>query len=139
MNAYFDTSAFIKLVVLEPGTTTVAAAWNGANLLVTGRLMYAEARAGLAAAGRHRRVAARDVPQAKRVLEHLWRDLDVWESMTPIVRQAGDLAEQHGLQGYDAVHLATAVAAGVDVLVTADTDLLRAASVCGLSIIDARS
>ena len=139
MNAYFDTSAFIKLVVLEPGSTTVAAAWNGANLLVSGRLMYAEARAGLAAAGRQRRVAARDIPQAKRDLERLWRDLDVWESVKPIVQQAGDLAEQHRLRGYDAVHLATAVAAGVDVLVTADIDLLRAASICGLSIVDARS
>ncbi len=139
MNAYFDTSAFLKLIVLEPGSSTVAAAWNGADLLFTGRVMYAEARAGLAAAGRQGRVASRDIPQAKRVLEQLWRDLDVWETVGPIVRQASDLAEQHALRGYDAVHLATAVWAGVDLLVTADVDLLRVAPVCGLSIVDARN
>lgn len=139
MNAYLDTSAILKLVVVEPGTATVATAWQGANLLVTGRLMYAEARAGLASAGRRRRVTARDLPQARRELERLWRDLDVWEAVQPIVRQAGDLAERHALRGYDAVHLATAVAAGVDVLVTADVDLLRVAPACGLSIVDARS
>lgn len=55
------------------------------------------------------------------------------------VEHAGDLAEQHGLRGYDAVHLATALAAGVDAMVTADADLLRAAPICGLSILDARN
>ena len=68
MNACFDTSAFLKLIVLEPGSSTVAAVWNGADLLVAGRLMYAEARAGLAAAGRQGRVASREIPQAKRQL-----------------------------------------------------------------------
>lgn len=28
----------------------------------------------------------------------------------PLARAAGDLAEQHGLRGYDAVHLASAIA-----------------------------
>jgi predicted nucleic acid-binding protein len=139
VNAYVDTSAFIKLVILEPGTPRVVTAWKGADLLVAGRLMYAEARAALAAAGRQRRLRVADIPQAKRDLDQFWNDLDIWEVVKPIVEHAGDLAEQHALRGYDAVHLATAMASGVDVLVTADADLLRVGSACGLSILDVRS
>ncbi len=101
--------------------------------------MYAEARAGLAAAGRQGRLSAQGFTKAKGELQRFSRDIDVWEAVGPIVDHAGDLAEQHALRGYDAVHLATALAAGVDVLVTADVDLLRTAPVCGLSILDART
>jgi len=139
LNVYFDTSAFLKLFILEPGSASVATAWNGADLLVAGRLMYAEARAGLAAAGRQSRLSPPDVAQAKADLQRFWHDLDIWEAVAPIVDQAGDLAEQHGLRGYDAVHLATALAAGVDAMVTADADLLRVAPICGLAILDARN
>jgi len=139
LNVYFDTSAFLKLFILEPGSASVAIAWNGADLLIAGRLMYAEARAGLAAAGRQGRLAPPDVTKAKADLQRFWRDLDIWEVVAPIVDHAGDLAEQHRLRGYDAVHLATALAAGVDAMATADADLLRVAPICGLPILDARN
>lgn len=62
----------------------------------------------------------------------------VWGAAAPIVQRAGDLAEQQRFRGYDAVHLATALASGADVMVTADTDLLRAGPVCGIRILYAR-
>ena len=54
-----------------------------------------------------------------------------------VVRHAGDLAERHALRGYDAVHLASALAAAADdaVLVTWDDDLGRAARAEGLAIV----
>lgn len=39
---------------------------------------------------------------------------------TAVARKAGDLRVKHGLTTWDAVHLATAVLAGVDVLVVRD-------------------
>jgi len=52
---------------------------------------------------------------------------------------AGDLAEQLGLRGYDAIHLAAKLHVHADALVTADDDLLRAAPAYRVGIIDARS
>jgi predicted nucleic acid-binding protein len=102
-------------------------------------LTYAEARAALAAATRQGRIASRDRSRARRALEQFWGDLDVGEVVQPIVDHAGDLAEQLALGGYDAVHLATALAADADAIATADADLIRAAPGCRQPVLDARS
>jgi predicted nucleic acid-binding protein len=53
-----------------------------------------------------------------------------------LARGAGKLAEDLGLRGYDAVHLATALGLGDDdsVVVTWDEDLRRAAERVGLAV-----
>jgi uncharacterized protein len=60
-----------------------------------------------------------------------------------ILEQAMDLAEQHGLRGYDAIQLASALAvhselvasgAGPLVFVSADTGLNKAAQAMGLAV-----
>lgn len=75
----------------------------------------------------------------RRTLEGLWHNLDVIEVTPTLAQAAGDLAEQHGLRGYDAVHLASALVVPADVLVSADGDLLTVAASVGLHVIDARS
>ena len=49
---YFDSSAFVKLVVEEEGSDLAAALWDGCDVAVSSRLAYPEVRAALAAAGR---------------------------------------------------------------------------------------
>lgn len=58
----------------------------------------------------------------------------------PLARHAGELAEQHALRGYDAVHLATAMATDAPdlALVTWDHDLASAALALGITIIPSR-
>ena len=58
-----------------------------------------------------------------------------------LARRAGDLAEQHGLRGYDAVHLASAeaVADPDTVFVAADARLLDAAGALGVMAAPLRS
>lgn len=53
-----------------------------------------------------------------------------------LAHAAGELAESHGLRGYDAVHLATAlsIGAGSMLLATWDGDLARAAVAAGCSV-----
>jgi uncharacterized protein len=65
--------------------------------------------------------------------------MDAIEVTAALAQSAGDLAEVHGLRGYDAVHLAAAVLIAADVVVSADAELLRAAIASGLAVIDARS
>jgi predicted nucleic acid-binding protein len=136
--AYFDTSAFLKLVIVEPGSQTATQAWTAADSVTSSRLLYPEARAGLAAALRGRRIPPPRYPRLKTHLEELWGDVVVLEVTRAVTAAAGDVAEHQGLKGYDAVHLAAALRAQADVLVTGDADLLRSAPGCGLATIDAR-
>lgn len=64
--------------------------------------------------------------------------MDVIEVSASLALAAGELAERHGLRGYDAVHLAAAVTVAADVIVSADSDLLVAAATERLAVIDAR-
>lgn len=114
-------------------------AWKSADTLVAARLLYPEARAALAAARRGGRVPTRLYSGRRASLDELWRELNVAEITPALAHAAGDLAEQHGLRGHDAVHLAAALWIGADAVVTADDDLLRAATLHQLPVVDARS
>jgi predicted nucleic acid-binding protein len=75
---------------------------------------------------------------AKAALDGHWQDVYVVEVTEPVVEDAGDLAEQEALRGYDAVHLASALRDTVDILITADAQLIQAARNRGLRVIDSR-
>ncbi len=129
MIVYFDTSAVIKLLVDEQGSDRAAELWQRADLLVSSQLLYVEARAALAAAYRSGRLDAPGLDRARTGLEALFAELRTIAVDEPLARAAGDLAEQHSLRGYDAVHLASALAIdAADVLLaTWDRDLSQAA------------
>ncbi len=50
---YFDSSALVKLVVEEAGSSLVAQLWDGCDAALASRLAYPEVRAALAAAARN--------------------------------------------------------------------------------------
>jgi uncharacterized protein len=66
---YFDSSAFVKLVVEEDGSEVAATLWDGCDAAVSSRLAYPEVRAALAAAG----CAHRLDPAEQRRAEVMWR------------------------------------------------------------------
>jgi predicted nucleic acid-binding protein len=137
VNAYFDTSALLKLLIEENGSDLAGALWDQADVVASNRLAYPEAQAAIAAARRSGRLTGRGPAQAKAGLEDLVRQLRVIEVSERIARAAGDLAERVALRGHDAVHLASALAAAGDALlvfVTWDIDLARAARSTGLAI-----
>jgi predicted nucleic acid-binding protein len=138
VRAYFDTSAFLKLLVSEVGSATALHAWQAALYVATASVLYAEARAGLAAAHRAGRLTPRAHASSKRDLWRYWADLDVMVADEPLCERAGDLAERERLRGYDAVHLVAALEYGADLLVCGDGDLLEAALNSGLGVVDAR-
>jgi predicted nucleic acid-binding protein len=55
-----------------------------------------------------------------------------------VLARAEELTEREALRGCDAVHLASALHAGAEALVTADTALIEAAERLGLTVVDAR-
>lgn len=136
MNAYFDTSAIVPLLVAEAGTARARRLWDEADRVLSARLVYPEGRASLAQARRVARLTAAQWRAAVRAFDDHCEQLDLVEIDETLARQAGDLAEAHGLRGYDAVHLAAADRVNVAdlVFVAGDRTLLRAATSIGLTI-----
>jgi predicted nucleic acid-binding protein len=134
--AYFDTSAMVPLFIAEAGSDRAASLWHGADRVVSVRLAYPEGRAALAHAHRLGRLTTRQLLGAVHEFDSRFDELDLVEIDDRLARRAGDLAEAHGLGGYDAVHVAAADRvrdASLVVVVAGDGPLLHAATSEGLA------
>lgn len=103
--------------------------------MLTSRVAHPEVRAALAAAERARRLDAQAHLQAKADWEELRRALRFVEVTAELEDDAGDLAEQHALSGFDAIHLASALTIAAIPLVVATWDgrMHQAAKATGLA------
>lgn len=133
LNAYFDTSAIVKLIVAEEDSELADEMWSTSALRISSQLVYPEARAALAAAARHGRIDRRGLRRAVSDLEQVITAMRLLGVDHVLARQAGNLAEQHALRGYDAVHLASALL--IDdpelLIITWDSELATAARKSG--------
>jgi uncharacterized protein len=119
---YFDSSAFVKLVVEEEGSDIASALWDGCDAAVSSRLSYPEVCAALAAAHRNHDLDHRGFVAASRDWEEFWQATRPVEFTAEVERHAGELARRRALRGADAVHLASALAVGAQDLVVAVWD-----------------
>ncbi len=145
---YLDTSALVKQYAQESGTDWVTGLTDPAvrHALYTVRLTGPELVAALA---RKARTGELTPAEATRAIQTFRQDWQVWSrilSVRPALTDRGmDLVERHGLRGYDAVHLAAALAAadarrrsGLSPLsfVSADNGQRQAAAAEGLPVAD---
>lgn len=138
MILYLDTSALVKLYVVEEGREAVERAVEEAGRIATSAVAYAEARAALARKLREGVFSGEEHREAVAALDEDWRTLEVLSVTENVARFAGELAERHALRGFDAVHLASALLVraasreqddGEDVLfLSFDMDLMGAAA-----------
>ncbi len=137
MIVYADTSALVKLFVEEENSAQTRGMLQQAQAMGTGLLTRAELGAALARGARLGYLSIAESQVARRRLDVVWRTwihIAVDESL---VSRAEALAWEHGLRGYDAVHLACALAwqEGIGasvVLATFDQELWQAARHAGL-------
>ncbi len=134
MITYVDTSVLIKLLITENGTSEASAIWDEPDVLAGCRRGHLGARAALTGARRQGRISELVSRDAVSGLEMLWSQLSIVEIDEDLMRLAGDIAEEHGLRGYDAMHLAAAHRMGADVFSSADHRLCSAASESGLHV-----
>lgn len=87
---YFDSSAFVQLLVNEDGSELAAELWDGCDAALASRLAYPEVRAALASAGRSHRLTAEAQLWAETVWEDFWAATWIVEFTESIARQAGD-------------------------------------------------
>jgi predicted nucleic acid-binding protein len=109
MILYLDTSALVKRYVVETGSSEVLALIEQADSVGSVVLARIEIAATLAKAARLNWVERKDAESA-------WDDfLEHWLSFTRLsitpatLERASRLAWEHGLRGYDALHLAAAL------------------------------
>jgi hypothetical protein len=109
VNSYLDTSALVKLVIVERDTDVVTTLWSRVDDPYSSLLGYAEMRAAVASAIRAGRVPAFDDAAVRQTLDGVWRHMIGVEVDDRVVRAAGDLADRHGLRAAHAIHLASAI------------------------------
>jgi predicted nucleic acid-binding protein len=135
---YLDTSAFVPLLVAEPGSAACRRFWDDADDVVACRLTYVETAAALAAAKRGGRLNDAQHAAALALVERLWSELDIIEVDEGVVRTAAVFADRFALRGYDAVHCASVARLEDNDLVAATGDgrLLRAWAALGIATYD---
>lgn len=134
MITYIDTSTLLKLIIDENGSERAMTIWATADAVASVNLIVVEARAALAAAKRVRRLTEAQHRSAVAELEALVSDLHIVPVTDELVASAAELADDEGLRGYDAVHLAAALTVEATVLSSADSALCAAAARRGLHI-----
>lgn len=138
MIVYLDASALVKRYVAEVGSAEVEALIGEAQATGTAVLSRAEVAAALAKAARVGLVTRESALKALESFNADWEHLIRLQFGEPLAARAATLAWEHGLRGYDAVHLATALVwretLGETVTVaTYDRELWRGAQASGLS------
>ena len=143
MILYLHTSSLLKLYVEETGSDEVEGSAREAASVASSLVAYAEARAALARAHRDRRLTTRTYRTLVRTFEDQWPSYTAVGVAESIVRLAGNLAEKHALRGFDAIHLASAMALRDNLqepvaFSAADEALMAAAKAEGLSTVPSR-
>ncbi len=139
MIAYLDASALVKRYVSEPGSIEVKRLISGTEALGTAVISRAEVSAALAKAVRVKAVSKDAGMSAVQAFTADWDNLIRLQLTEVLVARAAALAWEHGLRGYDAVHLATALFwyETLDETVTVatyDRELWKSAKISGLSV-----
>ena len=99
MITYFDTSAFIKLLIAEPGTEAAEQIWSAADDLASARLIAVEARSALAAATRVQRLTARQHRTAKVELTGLLDQLSFVDITEELIAAADQICSTASVPG----------------------------------------
>lgn len=138
MIAYLDASALVKRYVTEAGSPEVEALIGGAQATGTAVVSRAEVAAALAKAARMGLVSREAAAKALEAFNADWEHLIRVQMGEPLAARAAALAWEHGLRGYDAVHLAAALVwremLGEPVtMATYDRELWRGARATGLA------
>lgn len=139
MTVYFDSSALVKMMLREDGWELARDLWRRAARRAVNRLAYPEVRAGLAAAMRSGRIEASTLDGIIDRLDRIHKASYVVDIDELLSIEAGDLADEYALRGYDGVHLAAAL--NIDsprlVVATWDQELAAAANACGCAVVPA--
>ena len=109
MILYLDTSSLVKLYVEEEDSPKIADLVRSSKATATSLIAYTEARAAFARRFRENAFTPGEYKHLISVFDKDWENYLIVRVTEELVRLAGDLAEKHGLRGFDAIHLSSAL------------------------------
>lgn len=109
MIIYLDTSSLVKLYVEEKDSQKVAALVESSKAIATSLVAYAEARAAFARRYGENAFTPREYKRLISFFDEDWDNYLIVRVKKELVKLAGGLAERHGLRGFDAIHLSSAL------------------------------
>lgn len=112
MILFCDTSALVKLYIIEAGSEELKARMLEAEAVAVCRIAWAEAHAALSRRAREVPGDGDVIEQAKAALAADWPHFVVMEIDQTLVELAGEYADTFALRGYDSIQLAAAFEAG---------------------------
>ena len=137
MILYLDTSALVKKYVKEKNTTDVISAWKSSLGIATSAVAYAELLAAVYRKTTETRIKNSVFENILKRFHEDWSSFIIVEVDNRLNETIHKVIASHGLRGFDAIHLASALTIGsavADSFVFAcyDERLQRAAQAEGL-------
>lgn len=132
MRTFFDSSAFAKRYVEEPGSEAVDALCMGATELALSVVCIPEILSALNRRVRERSLSARQYEAAKKSLSQDLRDAVIVDLTPEVVSTCTAVLEASPVRAMDALHVACAIQWGAELFVSADERQIAAAKKAGL-------
>ena len=108
MILFCDTSALMKLLVVEAHSDQMWQVGTDAQAIGVCRISWAESMAALARRQREDPISSEDLDQARQSLIQYWQSFTIVEVSQPLVESAGRFADVFVLRGFDSLQLAAA-------------------------------
>lgn len=109
MILYLDTSSLVKLYVAEAGSDEVRRLVDEADVVATSVIAFPEARSAFARLAREGTLTLEELDSVRRGFLQDWESFLKIRVLKRVYERAGELTEEHGLRGFDALHLASFV------------------------------
>lgn len=132
MKTFFDSSAFAKRYVQEPGSEAVDALCMEATDLALSVVCIPEILSALNRRVRERSLSARQYRTAKEALFDDIRDAEIVNLTPNVISTCTTVLETSPVRAMDALHVACALRWGAEMFVSADERQVAAAKKAGL-------
>jgi len=134
VRVFFDSSAFAKRYVSEPGTDAVLAWCEQATEVGLSGIALPEIISAFCRLRRDRRISGPQYDQLKSALLSDIEDASICDLTPQVLAQAVHSLEASVLRGMDAIHIGSAVALRAEVFISADQRQCEAARRAGLRV-----
>ena len=134
MRVFFESSAFVKRYVSEPGTDIVLGWSDRASEIVLSAIALPEIISAFCRLRRENKITDIQYRQLKSALLADIEDAALCDLTPAVLAQAVASLESHSIRGMDAIHIGSAVALKADVFVSADQAQCFAARSAGLQV-----
>lgn len=134
MQVFFDSSAFVKRYIDEPGTDKVLAWCDKASEISLSGIALPEIISAFCRLRRETKITGVQYSQLKSLLIADIEDITLCNLTPAVLAQTVLCLEQNVLRGMDAMHIGSAAVLKADVFVSADKRQCEAAMQAGLRI-----